>query len=245
MKHGKRHVAKKRRRKPAPEAGKTTPGRFPVWDVPTRASHWAITVLFTFQFVTGHFGLGPGFLHIWAGYALLVTVVFRIQWGLVGSESARFSHFLATPAAIRAYLARLPGPNPTRWPGHNPLGGLSVLIMLALLLAQGVTGLFVETWSELRGPLAERVGRDMVIFLTDLHGLLRWPLLVLVGIHLAAALFYRLRKGEDRVAAIFTHGRLELDTDPGLANAGVTRALVVLALSLGIVGAVIVFGPVD
>lgn len=221
------------------------PGRYLVWDLPTRLSHWAITVLFLAQFLTGHFGWGPVEVHLWLGYALLAVLLFRIQWGLVGSQSARFSRMLAGPRAILEYLPRLSSSAPTRSPGHNPLGGLSALLLLLLLLAQSTTGLFMETWGEFRGPLAERLGRDAILILTDLHDLLRWPILALVTVHILAALYYRLRKSEDRIGPVFTHGRLLLDTEPGLRFFGAARAAWVLGISVAVVGAIILFGPVD
>src|SRR5690606_8782207 len=115
---------------------------YPVWDLPTRLSHWAIALLVLAQFGSGLFGILPMDSHLWCGYALLVALLFRILWGFVGSRSARFSHFLRGPGAVAAYARTLFSPQPSRWPGHNPLGGWSIVLMLALALAQCVTGLF-------------------------------------------------------------------------------------------------------
>lgn len=217
---------------------------YPVWDLPTRLSHWAIALLFTAQFIGGQYSVFSTALHLWLGYALLVIVLFRLLWGLVGSETARFSHFLRNPMAVARYLARLPDSQPTHSPGHNPAGGWSVVVMLLLLLTQSITGLFVETWDELRGPLAERVGRDTALLMTDLHALLHWPLLVIVLVHVIAVLYYRLRKGENRIGPIFGSGRIDLPQTPALHFAGPGRALAVLAVSLAAVGAVVIFGPI-
>lgn len=220
------------------------PKSHPIWDLPSRLSHWAIAVLFVVQFAGGQYDLFSTAVHLWLGYALLAVVLFRILWGFAGSDSARFSRFLRGPGSVARYLARLPGGAPTHSPGHNPIGGWSALLMLVLLLLQSFTGLFVETWDELRGPLAERVGRDTAMLMTDLHATLHWPLLVIVIIHILAVLYYRLRKHEDRIGPIFGSGRIELPHPPGLRFAGPGRALAVLAVSVSAVAAIVIFGPV-
>lgn len=217
---------------------------YPIWDLPSRLSHWAIALLFAAQFISGQYGLFSTAVHLWFGYALLAVVLFRILWGLVGSETARFSRFLLGPSAVLRYLGRLPDRKPTHSPGHNPVGGWSVVLMLLLLIVQSVTGLFFETWDELRGPLAERVSRDTAMFMTDLHATLHWPLLVIVLIHIVAVFWYRVRKREDRIGPIFGSGRIALPRAPEIRFAGSGRALAVLGVSLAVVGAIVILGPI-
>ena len=231
---------RRRTRPPAPESLLRT---FPVWDPHVRWSHALITVLFAWQFLSGQFGLGPGWLHLWAGYALLVVVLFRIGWGLVGSDSARFSRMLPTPAELAAYLPRLFSRQASHWPGHNPVGAVSALLLLTLLLLQSVTGLFVETWGELRGPLAEQVGRGTAIWMNDLHDLLRWPLFALVAIHLIAVFAYWLIKKENRIGPMFGSGRIALPSDPGLARAAGGKAWLVWLIALLTVTGLVWLGP--
>lgn len=242
-----RHRSRKKANQVRTRTDKPAPSLEPyrVWDLPTRLSHWLITLLFTVQFIGGHFGLLPGTWHLWCGYLLLSVVLFRITWGFVGSESARFAHFVAGPRAVLDYLPKLFSSRPTRWPGHNPVGGLSVLLLLALLLVQCVTGLFHETWAELRGPLAERVDRSTVVLLSDIHGLLRWPLLIVVAIHVTAALSYRFTKGEDRIGPVYGSGRLFLSSNPDLRQVPARRAIVPALTCLLLVGLVVWLGPLD
>lgn len=214
-----------------------------VWDLPTRLCHWALPWLLAAQWASGQFGLLPLASHLWLGYALLLVVVFRLLWGLVGSDSARFSHFLRGPRAVATYLGRLPGPQPTHWPGHNPLGGWAVLLLLVVTGLQVLTGLYAERRGVLAGPLAESASRGTVRAMADLHGLLHWVLLLLVLAHIAAALYYRLRKGEDRIGPMFGSGRMLLPEDPGLRFAGPWRALAVLALSLAMVAMIAARAP--
>src|SRR5690606_30899698 len=85
----------------------STRRRFPVWDLPTRLSHWAIAVLVLVQFGSGLFEVLPMAWHLWCGYALLVALLFRVLWGFVGSPSARFGRFLHGPSALADYARRL------------------------------------------------------------------------------------------------------------------------------------------
>lgn len=213
--------------------GKSGPAaRYPVWDWPTRLCHWGLVIGLFAQFASGLFGWLPMSSHLWLGYGLLVVVLFRLIWGFVGSDSARFRQFLHGPAAVAAYLRSLGSRQPTRWPGHNPLGGWSSLALLVLTLLQSITGLFSTRRGEIEGPLVHLLSREAASWLDDLHGMLHWPLLLLVLVHIAAGFWYLLRKRENRIAPIFGDGRLHLDADPMLRTSGTVRALVVLVIAL-------------
>lgn len=216
----------------------STSRRFPVWDLPTRLSHWAIAVLVLVQFGSGLFEVLPMAWHLWCGYALLVALLFRVLWGFVGSPSARFGRFLHGPSALADYARRLFEPKPSRWAGHNPLGGWSIILMLAFALAQSITGLFSES-IDLAGPLVASVDRATARAAEDWHGWLYWPLLLLVGLHIAAAFFHLTYKRENLIAPIFGDGRLALDQDPGFRFASPLRALVVFGVAVAAVAAVV------
>lgn len=214
-----------------------------VWDLPVRFSHWTIMVLFAWQFLTGHFGWLPD-LHVWTGYLLLAALLFRVLWGLAGSDSARFGPMLSSLREFGSALADLARRRPGYRAGHNPVGAVSVLLMLGLLLAQSITGLFVETWGDVRGPLAERIDRGTALWMADVHSLLRWPLLALVLIHVGAGFWHLLWKRENRIGAIMLHGRLKLPGTPELRPGTNTRAIAALAISLIVVACVAMFGPI-
>lgn len=218
--------------------GASVLSRYPVWDLPTRLCHWGLVTGLSAQFASGLFGLLPMATHLWLGYGLLAVVLFRLAWGFVGSDSARFSRFLYGPSAVWSYLRELGSAQPTRWAGHNPLGGWSSIALLGLTLLQSITGLFSNRRGVLDGPLIHLVSRDTAQWLDDLHGLLHWPLLLLVLTHVAASFWYLLRKHEDRIRPIFGHGRQALDADPHLTRVGVLRAWFVLALVIAVVAVI-------
>src|SRR5215510_8334835 len=110
--------------------------RVRVWDAPTRLVHWLIVAGVAISWWTGDTGRLEW--HRWSGYGVLALVAFRLYWGFFGASTARFRQFVRGPRAITNYLRGA-------WPpaaGHNPLGALSVLALLALLAAQVALGLF-------------------------------------------------------------------------------------------------------
>ena len=123
----------------------------PVWDILIRIFHWSLVASFTIAYLTSE---EENPWHIYAGYAVLGLIVFRIIWGVIGSEHARFSDFVRPPAAVFEYLKSLRAGNPQRYLGHNPAGGWMIIAMLAMLLIVTVSGLKLYAVDEGKGPLA-------------------------------------------------------------------------------------------
>jgi cytochrome b len=213
-----------------------------VWDLPTRIFHWAIFALVLAQWCSAEWNLWSMDWHFRLGYAVLALVLFRIAWGFVGSDSARFSRFLAGPTAVAEYAPGVLRRVPSARPGHNPLGGWAVVAMLVLLLAQSLTGLFATDDISLYGPLSERVSVDTAETLTSLHKTLTDVLVAMIALHLVAVAWYSIWKREGLVASMVS-GRKRLAGDPGLRFVGLGRAVVVLGICAAAVWAVVEFGP--
>jgi cytochrome b len=206
--------------------------RVKVWDGWIRAFHWAIVALLAFSFVTGKTGRME--LHMLSGYAVLTLLVFRVAWGLVGSETARFGRFLRSPLAALAHLRRLRAREPDAEIGHNAAGGWMVLAMLALLLFQAVSGLFADDEELYRGPLADLVGYDASQRITDLHVANVNLVLAAVALHVLAVAAYRLLKGQNLIGPMVT-GMKALPADvraPRLGSPALAAALLVAAAAL-------------
>jgi cytochrome b len=172
--------------------------RVRVWDGPTRIAHWSMALLFGLSWWTGRTGRLDW--HRWSGYVLLGVVVFRICWGFFGSSTARFSQFVRGPRAIADYVRG-------RWalaPGHNPLGALSVLTLLALLVAQVVLGLFaVDVDGIESGPLSTHVSFEAGRTCARWHHSIFTALQVFVALHVVAVLYYVFVRKENLVGAMF------------------------------------------
>jgi cytochrome b len=157
-----------------------------VWDLPLRLTHWLIALGVAGCFATHYAGIEWFPWHRRLGYAVLVLAAFRIVWGFAGTRHARFSAFLRGPRVILAYLRGAGGDAV----GHNPLGALSVVAMLAALVAQGATGLFANDEIMNAGPFYGWIDSSLSNRITGLHRLNSELLLVLVGLHLAAVAWY-------------------------------------------------------
>jgi cytochrome b len=201
-----------------------------VWDLPTRLFHWALVALVVTSFVTGKVGGNGMTWHIYSGYAILALVAFRIVWGFVGGRESRFASFLRGPGAVLRYARTLLDRAAPRHAGHNPLGGWSVLLMLAALGTQAVTGLFASDDIFVEGPLAAKVSGATVTLLTRVHNWNEWVLIALVALHGAAILFHALFKREDLVRPMVT-GRRALDAPAPDTPNRTGLAAVVLAIS--------------
>ena len=221
------------------DAAPDTTARVAVWDAPTRLFHWTLAALIGFSWWTAEEEKLE--LHMYSGYAVLTLLLFRLLWGLFGSSTARFRNFVKGPAAVLAYVRDMRG---WRAIGHSPLGALSVVALLGLTLLQVTTGLFnADNDGLYEGPLALSVSGDLVDAAHDAHELLFNVLLVFIGLHVAAVLFYRLFLGKKLVGPMI-HGRAVLDPDvepmkPGRAWV----ALVCLIAALGITRWIIAGAP--
>lgn len=206
-----------------------------VWDVPTRLFHWMIVLLLACSWYSVDHGLMT--LHLWSGAILLILLLFRIAWGIVGSTTARFSDFLHRPNTVIGYFKALLSHDKPLYAGHNPAGGLMVTTLIAALLAQVIAGLFSNDGIGFHGPLAFWVSADTSDRLTQLHGLLFNVILLLAWMHVVAVGFYLLVKGENLVKPMVT-GYKHRDHLPRQLNLEFVHwaiALVVLAATTGVV----------
>ncbi|MBX3650563.1 MAG: cytochrome b/b6 domain-containing protein [Burkholderiales bacterium] len=214
-------------------------GRQPVlvWDVAVRVFHWTLVLLLGFSWLSAEMDWMDW--HFYSGYAVLTLILFRILWGFVGSTHARFGDFLYGPSAVVDYLRTLPSRTAAKFAGHNPLGGISVVLILLCVLVQAGTGLFANDDILYEGPLYKHVSKDLSDWLTTIHKYNFEVLLVLAGVHVAAVLYYLLWKSENLVKPMFT-GRKQLQ--PGIAPAHAqVRSLGLAAVLLAVCAAAVWF----
>ncbi len=178
-------------------------GRIAVWDIFIRIFHWTLVPLVGFAWFSGDEGGRWLAYHMWDGYLILALLAFRILWGFVGSTTARFAHFLASPRRAVAYVRTVAAGQPAAHYGHNPLGGYAVAALLLSLCVQVATGLFATDDILNAGPLNALVGARTADLLTQIHKVNFDILLALVGIHLCAIVAYRIA-GRDLVTPMIT-----------------------------------------
>ncbi len=145
-----------------------------IWDLPVRIGHWTLVLAVGLAWASAESEQWR-LVHLSAGAAAMAVVVFRVFWGFVGSQPARFAHFLKSPSAIwQEICAHLEGRHHART-SHTALGGCAVVAMLGLVSATAVTGALAYT-------------DDTREWLAELHEALANGLLALAGAHIAATI---------------------------------------------------------
>ncbi|WP_181918919.1 cytochrome b/b6 domain-containing protein [Wenzhouxiangella sediminis] len=122
-----------------------------VWDPIVRFGHWLLVAGFFTNYIMEDEVMT---LHVWIGYTLLAIVLFRVLWGFVGTEHARFGDFVRSPAAVVYYLRNLFTGLAKHYLGHNPAGGIMILLLIACMIALAFSGLVLYAVEENAGPLA-------------------------------------------------------------------------------------------
>lgn len=204
-----------------------------VWDLPTRLVHWLFVIGVAFSWWTVETGRMEW--HRWSGYALLGVVLFRVYWGFAGGSTARFGNFVRGPRAIGSYLRGT-------WqamPGHNPLGALSVVALLGVLLLQIVLGLFaVDVDGIESGPLSLYVSFETGRVCAEWHDVVFSVLQALILLHIVAVLYYLLFKRQNLVGAMITGKRVFDGEMAPMTTASLWRLVIGVALATAITWAV-------
>ncbi|MGD0103162.1 MAG: cytochrome b/b6 domain-containing protein [Rhodopila sp.] len=207
--------------------------RMKVWDLPVRVFHWAIVLLILAAWVTQYFNKMD--VHMWIGEWILALLLFRIVWGFVGSDTARFTRFLRSPVAALRHLAHLRRREPDREIGHNAAGGWMVLVMLALIGVQTGTGLFSNDDGDTEGPLMHLVSKDRSDFLSHIHHLNFRAIEAVIVLHVLAIVAYAVLKRQNLLRPMVTGTKLmpAEAVAPRLVNP--VWAVVTLAVAFGVV----------
>lgn len=194
-----------------------------VWDIFIRIFHWSLVIAFTIAYFTSE---EENAWHIYAGYAVLGLIIFRILWGVIGSQHARFSDFVCSPRGVYDYIRELRAGSAKHYFGHNPLGGWMVVALLFTLLIVTISGLKVYAIEEGRGPLAGNPAAITLIsaahaeddedsdkegtenqdeeFWEDIHEGATNFMLVLIALHIAGVIISGRFHRESLVKAMFT-----------------------------------------
>lgn len=179
-----------------------------VWDPVVRVGHWTLV----FTFFTAYFTEGEPPLHMWAGYLLATVVLLRLLWGFVGTRHARFGDFLYSPARIAAYLRSLWRGRPEHFRGHNPAGGLMILLLLLSLALTAGSGMALYAADDHAGPLAGLIAASESAeeLWEEVHEFFGNLTLLLVIVHVAGAVVSSLLHRENLVKAMITGRKAEV-----------------------------------
>jgi cytochrome b len=208
-----------------------------VWDVPVRVFHWLIVVLVAAAYVTWR--LNWMTWHGRIGEAALVLVLFRLSWGFFGSETARFSSFVASPRTVWSHLKASLRREPDHQVGHNPAGGWMVVALIALLLVETLSGVYVANDIADEGPLTEHVPAWAANAIAASHAIVWDALLAAIVLHVLAIASHAAIKGQNLVRPMIT-GTKVLPADKPTPRTGGSGRAILLLLGCAVVAAALV-----
>lgn len=171
------------------------------WDPLVRVFHWSLALFFFLAFITEDDWLG---LHIQAGYAVALLILFRLFWGAVGSRQARFTNFVKSPPVAISHLKQMLKRDIPHYQGHNPAAGLMVIALLLSISVVSLSGLILIA-SEGQGPLASTLfARWRGDWVEEVHEFFSNFTLLLVAAHVLGVLISSLLEGENLARAMVT-----------------------------------------
>ena len=194
-----------------------------VWDLPLRIFHWLLVGTILLAFVSAEEGAGLGQWHVAAGWVAAILIGFRLLWGFIGGQHARFVNFIK-PGQLAGHISGLLRGRSEPSLGHNPLGGVATLVLLLAVAAVVWTGASMVGGGENGAELHEGLANG---------------LLVLTGLHVAGVILMSILSKENLVTAMVT-GRKARARHPGAADAvpppGMAVPVAVLAIAASAYG---------
>ncbi len=205
-----------------------------IWDLPVRITHWGLVISFFGAYLTSEFQ--PMIVHLYFAFAALALAIFRLFWGFIGSENARFFNFVKGFDPARAYFYQLLKFRHKEYWGHNPLGGFAVVAVVGLMILTVLAGLFAKN-RDLVGPWANSVSPTLERLLNDGHSALASILMTIVVIHITAILFYRFVLNDNLIKPMVTGKRVPVEEHADPYFAPLWLAAVTFAVAVAITGA--------
>ena len=180
-----------------------------VWDPLVRIFHWSLVFFFFLAYITEDDWMT---IHSYAGYTVASLVSFRLLWGIIGTRFARFNNFVTSFAVIKVYLKQLFSGNAKHYIGHNPAGGMMIVILLICLILTTITGISLFA-TEGHGPFAgtflSQWSGDVV---EEIHEFSANFTVLMVVIHVAGVLVSSLLHKENLIRSMVTGKKPIYDT---------------------------------
>lgn len=193
-----------------------------VWDKAIRIYHWSQLLLLAALWFSAEQGYLV--LHQLLAYSLAALLSARLVWGFMGSATARFGHFLQSPAQLlRMWNQAKHGI------GHRGLSGYMSLTLMLLIALQFISGLMTTDDVMTEGPLYSLVSSGWSSFASWFHHNNFNLLLALIAVHIAAALFHGLKK--DGVLGAMLHGKQQTEAEQPAVKSSLWYLLLVLVFA--------------
>lgn len=183
------------------------------WDLGVRLFHWLLVASVALAFLSSEEESALSAWHVPAGWVAAVLIAFRLVWGIVGGEHARFSN-LIRPSRMKGHVRGLFVGRVHASLGHNPLGGVAVLALLALTAATVFTGV---------------AGGE------ESHEIIAWALLAMIALHVVAVVAMSFLTRDNLIGAMIT-GRKKTTHFPDAQDAAPPARLAVPLAVLVVAG---------
>jgi cytochrome b len=182
---------------------KNTLTEIKVWDPFVRLFHWTLVAAFFTAYFTED---DLQTVHVWAGYTVFGLLVLRLIWGLVGTPHARFSDFIYSPRRVLIYIGEVLTGKAVRYIGHNPAGGMMIMLLLLSLLVTTVSGVLLFGADQWQGPLGgvmQNTSEHWIDLFEETHEFFANFTLFLVAIHVIGVIWESLLHQENLLRAMF------------------------------------------
>jgi cytochrome b len=174
-----------------------------VWDKVVRYHHWSLVIVTSLLILSAEFG--DESMHIFFGYLLILLISIRIVWGFSGTKHALFKDFIYPMKDISGYLRSLFSKQPIHYTGHNPAGGLMVVIVIGVLVVLGLSGLVMQAVIEFEGAFVDillNLPDATAIKVQQAHHLLADVLISLIVVHISGVVASSWLHRENLIAAM-------------------------------------------
>ena len=182
--------------------------------------------------------------HATVGILLAGWIIFRLVWGFIGPQYARFSSFpIPTPQTALTGVQNLIRKETEHTPGHSAIGGLAVYVLIGLIGLTALTGMASSDDILFEGPLAPLLPGFLVNLASLSHPVLSKLVLVTVLLHVVAVLWRTIFMKEPLIQGMITGLKPRFGAPVGTPHPFSTiimfRGFVAMTLCLG--GAYAVF----
>ena len=181
-----------------------------VWDLSLRLFHWGLLAAVAIAEITAEWTYEP---HLWSGYLVFGLILYRLVWGCVGPQHARFADFVRRPGVVFAHLRALAKGSARRHLGHNPAGGAMAVALLAALAATALSGIALDGAENRAGPLGATLIYRHASLVSAIHEAARDLTWFLVAVHVLGVVVTSWLQRENLMLAMVT-GRKRRRADP-------------------------------
>jgi len=200
-----------------------------IWTLPTRIFHWMLVLYILFMFITSEEENLLDY-HAAFGYGVLVLILFRLLWGVMGPRYSRFSQWPLSLEEAIGFMRSLPNPQ-KYYPGHNPAASFVMLGIILVILLSVLSGVFTYGIQEGRGLfswLNSTFFKEMELF-EEIHEFFSTLLLLLITAHLGGVAADRIMHKESGTLYSIFGGYKQIDAPPAKLT-GVQKAVAWLFL---------------